>query len=564
MFYAAADDDGSVDSLDRLALGGGGAAKTPTKREAGGAAGRSPESPASTVETSTLDLSFFDDGDVPQQQQQPQQRRKFAAGLRDSLAKRRSSTATAKKGKGGGGGGSQRRHSTSSQDDNDRGSGKGRGSYDLSDVGGESVNNIIVTTINNNNDGDGARPTSRSGSRGRSRSSSRDRSRTATTATTTAATKTRKSRSRSRSILRTFGSTRNNRGRREGDGSLDPAEDDNDDDDDDEAAEEDPLVDLFETHNRRRVMFDPTFAPPPPSSPSKLTRSSNSFNIKGFMNRIIVKGGKESAGEVVDDDEISSAMAMDAATAPPLVGMTDAAPAATTTSTTAVRPSSALRSGRRGTGKFVSPPPTTTSDPYLIDRAKSRSLTTAAVANAAFSRSTRFHESVPAESAGAPGGAAKFSYRNFRQRGGGDAGAPMADSNRGQPFQEDPQVTKRIERLLGRANRAHTRTYRYEHAIGYYLAALEMLTKEGYPESHELVSRAVRKLNDCHHAQSSLKNSANIVKMGIKHENRGEFVRALKMYTIAYRIRRDALSKFHPSLPVLLNMLGSGKSKVCQ
>ena len=93
------------------------------------------------------------------------------------------------------------------------------------------------------------------------------------------------------------------------------------------------------------------------------------------------------------------------------------------------------------------------------------------------------------------------------------------------------------------------------------LAALEMLTKEEYPESHELVSKAVRKLNDCHHAQSSLKNSANIVKMGIKHENRGEFVRALKMYTIAYRIRRDALSKFHPSLPVLLNMLGSGKSR---
>jgi tetratricopeptide (TPR) repeat protein len=45
--------------------------------------------------------------------------------------------------------------------------------------------------------------------------------------------------------------------------------------------------------------------------------------------------------------------------------------------------------------------------------------------------------------------------------------------------------------------------------------------------------------------------------MGIKYEDGGELVRALKMYTIAYRIRRDNLSRNHPSLVVLLNMLGS-------
>lgn len=45
--------------------------------------------------------------------------------------------------------------------------------------------------------------------------------------------------------------------------------------------------------------------------------------------------------------------------------------------------------------------------------------------------------------------------------------------------------------------------------------------------------------------------------MGIKYEDSGELIRALKMYTIAYRIRRDNLSPNHPSLIVLLNMLGS-------
>lgn len=45
--------------------------------------------------------------------------------------------------------------------------------------------------------------------------------------------------------------------------------------------------------------------------------------------------------------------------------------------------------------------------------------------------------------------------------------------------------------------------------------------------------------------------------MGIKCEDTGDLIRALKMYTIAYRIRRDHLSKKHPSLVVLLNMLGS-------
>lgn len=45
--------------------------------------------------------------------------------------------------------------------------------------------------------------------------------------------------------------------------------------------------------------------------------------------------------------------------------------------------------------------------------------------------------------------------------------------------------------------------------------------------------------------------------MGIKYEDSGDLVKALKMYTIAYRIRRDQISETHPSLLALLNILGS-------
>jgi tetratricopeptide (TPR) repeat protein len=87
--------------------------------------------------------------------------------------------------------------------------------------------------------------------------------------------------------------------------------------------------------------------------------------------------------------------------------------------------------------------------------------------------------------------------------------------------------------------------------------ALEILTKADYPDDHPTVAKTLQSLNNAHHSLSSYKNSANIVKMGIKFEDSGDLVRALKMYTIAYRIRRDNLSTAHPSLVVLLNMLAS-------
>lgn len=90
-----------------------------------------------------------------------------------------------------------------------------------------------------------------------------------------------------------------------------------------------------------------------------------------------------------------------------------------------------------------------------------------------------------------------------------------------------------------------------------FSTALELLGEANYPDDHPLVIKTMQSLNNAHHILSSYENSANIVKMGIKHEDNGDLVRALKMYTIAYRIRRDNLSPNHPSLAVLLNMLGS-------
>eukprot|EP00978_Attheya_sp_CCMP212_P030432 scaffold111947_cov56-Attheya_sp.AAC.1 len=128
-------------------------------------------------------------------------------------------------------------------------------------------------------------------------------------------------------------------------------------------------------------------------------------------------------------------------------------------------------------------------------------------------------------------------------------------------FQEDPVKKEEIKKLMRKGQRAQNTHFRYEYAIKYYLEAIELLKKKKYPEQHPTYVNAVESLTDAHHAVTSLKNSANIVKMGIRHEDAGEFVKSLKMYTIAYRIRRDSLGPNHPSLVVLLNMLGSVQMK---
>lgn len=96
----------------------------------------------------------------------------------------------------------------------------------------------------------------------------------------------------------------------------------------------------------------------------------------------------------------------------------------------------------------------------------------------------------------------------------------------------------------------------------YYLLALKEMNTAGYIDSHPLITKVLKSLNDVHHLQTTLDNSANIVRMGIHHEDiDNQLVKALKMYTVAYRMRRDALGVDHPSLPVLLNMMGSVQVK---
>jgi tetratricopeptide (TPR) repeat protein len=124
-------------------------------------------------------------------------------------------------------------------------------------------------------------------------------------------------------------------------------------------------------------------------------------------------------------------------------------------------------------------------------------------------------------------------------------------------FIEDPKARATVTKLLRKARRAEHIRFRYEYAVKCYVKAVNILKKANYPDDHPTVVKTVKLMNNAHHVLSSYQSSANIVKMGIKNEDAGELIKALKMYTIAYRIRRDNLSRNHPSLVVLLNMLGS-------
>ena len=124
-------------------------------------------------------------------------------------------------------------------------------------------------------------------------------------------------------------------------------------------------------------------------------------------------------------------------------------------------------------------------------------------------------------------------------------------------FTEDPLTKAKVNKLLNKARRAVCVHYRYAYAVKCHVKAMEYLKKANYPDNHPLTVKVAAALANSHHALSSLNTSAGIVKMGLKYEQAGELVRALKMYTIAFRIRRDSLSRSHPSLVVLLNMLGS-------
>ena len=133
----------------------------------------------------------------------------------------------------------------------------------------------------------------------------------------------------------------------------------------------------------------------------------------------------------------------------------------------------------------------------------------------------------------------------------------LSKPDESKPFIEDPVTNLKICDIICKGKRAQFSTFKYTNAVKYYLDALKKLDEHNYPDSHPLKVRAVKQLNDTHHSQKSMVNSAEIVTMGLRHEDKGELVKAMKMYIIAYRIRMDAMGNGHPSLSVLLNMLGS-------
>jgi tetratricopeptide (TPR) repeat protein len=128
------------------------------------------------------------------------------------------------------------------------------------------------------------------------------------------------------------------------------------------------------------------------------------------------------------------------------------------------------------------------------------------------------------------------------------------------------EVIQQVLKLRNKAARAIQIHHRYKYAMKCLTNALNSL--EGAAEQlkigtvakrkHEELTHATRKeLEQAHAMATAYANSANIVRMGIKAEDVGQYIKALKLYTVAYRIRYDQLSTQHPSLPFLLNLLGT-------
>eukprot|EP00592_Proboscia_alata_P029318 CAMPEP_0194442180 /NCGR_PEP_ID=MMETSP0176-20130528/125422_1 /TAXON_ID=216777 /ORGANISM="Proboscia alata, Strain PI-D3" /LENGTH=912 /DNA_ID=CAMNT_0039268127 /DNA_START=50 /DNA_END=2788 /DNA_ORIENTATION=+ len=103
----------------------------------------------------------------------------------------------------------------------------------------------------------------------------------------------------------------------------------------------------------------------------------------------------------------------------------------------------------------------------------------------------------------------------------------------------------------------------YPESIRCYTETIEQYTTTGgiTDPSHPLMSKALAKLRDVHHIHQSLLNSDRILKLAQHQENVGQYLRALKFYTISYRIRRDALGDTHVSLAKILNLTGSLQGK---
>lgn len=348
------------------------------------------------------------------------------------------------------------------------------------------------------------------------------------------------------------------------------ANDRGDDDYDDDGAppseeggggDDDPLLSLFRAHSTNRVKFDLSSpadgdvrvdevvgggggAPPPSSPPAARGGAAQRLKRELFARAASFRGrrgsgsggGSNSSSSAGDDNLTASRLLSRDGPASALLGLDDGRGPSDGDDTEddivrrMLEPAPLRRMGsffggiRSGGGGLVG-------------------------SGAPLERSPSSIGSAGAEKFGAGGGA-----------GGGIDGSPSGgspDVGGGVRRRSPKQTRESVARLLRKASRARERSFRYRLAMRYCLLALRELSSAGYPDSDPLVARVLGCLNDAHHAQSTVESSANIVSMGIRHEDGGHLVRALRMYTIAYRMRRDALGVDHPSLAVLLNMMGS-------
>jgi len=102
---------------------------------------------------------------------------------------------------------------------------------------------------------------------------------------------------------------------------------------------------------------------------------------------------------------------------------------------------------------------------------------------------------------------------------------------------------------------------KYELAIDAYRNAYYTLTTCALEFSKQTVTKLLKRLNDVHNTIAMIKNSAFILKLGVQMENKHEYIRALKYYTIAFRLRRCAMGRNHISLVIILQMLAEVQAK---
>jgi tetratricopeptide (TPR) repeat protein len=140
---------------------------------------------------------------------------------------------------------------------------------------------------------------------------------------------------------------------------------------------------------------------------------------------------------------------------------------------------------------------------------------------------------------------------------------------------ESKFLSKQIQSILQKGQKELFK-FNYTDAASYFVTASEKLKKHGYPPHHSLQKKTFDFLQYTYHAEKTMEYSVQIVKMGLRHEARGEFRKALKKYTVAYQMRKDLFEhplhlqvsrlddqpRRHPSLAVLLNLLGGVRLKM--